>query len=208
MDMDSPASPWNSLEIARLVVGILTPLTLAVVGLLVNRYLKRLDMVQWKNQKLLEKRIAIYDLVAPQLNLLLCFYTWVGYWKSISPEAVIQAKRDLDKTMNVYRYAFPDEVYGAYQDYIQLLFQAYTGVGHDAKILSTVKGIDGDRSTDAAYEWKPEWNARFLPDGPVATRREVRERYGHLMGLLTTSFGVEHDGKAGTPDDAGLRAGA
>lgn len=107
--MDSPVSLWNSLEIARLVVGILTPLTLAVVGLLVNRYLKRLDMVQWKNQKLLEKRIAIYDLVAPQLNLLLCFYIWVGDWKSITPGAVVQAKRDLDKTMNVSTLSRPHE---------------------------------------------------------------------------------------------------
>jgi len=192
--MPSPAAPdlWNTLEIAKLAIGILTPLSVAALGFLVSRHLKRIDLIQWKNQKLLEKRIAIYDVVAPQLNMLLCFFTWVGNWKSITPDAVVQAKRDLDKTMNVYRYLFDAEVYNAYQAFIHLLFKTYTGAGHDAEILSLVRGADGDRVANATYTWNPEWMPRFTTSGPIATKQDVWGRYQHLMAALTHSFGVEH----------------
>ena len=195
------ANPWTSLEIAKLAVGILIPLSVAAVGLLVSRYLKRLDLVQWRNQKLLEKRIAIYDDVAPKLNLLLCFYIWVGYWKSISPEAVIQTKRELDKTMNVYRHLFEDDVYQAYQAFMNMLFETFTGAGHDARIRSAVKSAYGDRSTDAAYAWNHTWTERFSTADRVASKEDVLAKYQHLMARLTHSFGVEHhDSSHGTPE--------
>ena len=67
--------------------------------------------MQWTNQRLIEKRLTLYDTVAPQLNALLCFYTWIGYWKDISPDDVIRAKRELDRTFHIYRYLFDDDVY-------------------------------------------------------------------------------------------------
>jgi hypothetical protein len=184
--------PWNSLEIAKLLVGVLTPLSVAALGFLISSRLKRLDLAQWKSQKLLEKRIAVYDQVAPQLNLLLCFYTWVGYWRSITPDSVIQAKRELDRTMNVYRYLFQDEVYMAYQAFVNVLFETYTGAGHDAKILSAIRTPDGDRISNATFAWQPEWSGRFTVGGKVATKSEVRSKYQHLMAKLTESFGVVH----------------
>jgi hypothetical protein len=193
-------SPWNSLEIAKLAVGVLIPLSVAAAGLLVSRYLKRLDLAQWKNQKLLEKRIAIYDEVAPKLNKLLCFYTWIGYWKSISPDDAINAKRELDKTMNVYRHLFDDEVYEAYQEFIITLFEPYTGAGHDARIRSVMKGANGDRSKDGTYAWNHTWTERFSTPDRVAPQEDVRANYQHLMARLTHSFGVEH-GEL-TPDTA------
>jgi len=191
--MQPSNDPWNTLELAKLAVGILTPLSVAGLGLLISRHLKRLDLIQWKNQKLLEKRIAVYDAVAPQLNLLLCFFTWVGNWKTISPDAVIQAKRELDRTFNVYRFLFDGEVYKAYQAFLQVLFETYTGAGHDARILSVVRGRDGDREANATYVWLPDWTARFTTPDKIATKEEVFRRYQHLMARLTRSFGVEHD---------------
>ena len=120
-------TPWNSLEIVKLVLGVLTPLSVACLGWLVARRLKRLELVQWTNQRLIEKRLALYDAVAPQLNALLCFYTWIGYWKDISPDDVIRAKRDLDRTFHIYRYLFDDDVYDAYHTYIHALFDVHTG---------------------------------------------------------------------------------
>lgn len=105
-----PVSPSNALDIARLAVSVFTPLSVTALGWLISRRLKRLELVQWTNQKLIEKRLAIYDIIAPQLNALLCFYTWVGYWKDISPDDVIRIKRDLDRTLHVYRHLFDDEI--------------------------------------------------------------------------------------------------
>jgi hypothetical protein len=124
-------------------------------------------------------------------NKLLCFYTWVGNWKDVSPIDVVKAKRELDKTINIYRHLFDDEVYNNYQSYIHLLFETYTGAGHDAKILSQFNGPDGDRTTHCTYKWDPSWTEKFSPKN-VATKEAVRKHYYQLMDSLRKSLGVPH----------------
>ena len=151
-------TPWNSLEIVKLVLGVLTPLSVACLGWLVARRLKRLELVQWTNQRLIEKRLTLYDTVAPQLNALLCFYTWIGYWKDISPDDVIRAKRDLDRTFHIYRYLFDEDVYDAYHTFIHALFEMHTGPGRDARIRSLIQAPD-----------RPCWRKRYI-DGAIGKR--------------------------------------
>ena len=184
-------APWNTLEIAKLAVGVLTPLSVALLAWFLNRRLKRLDLIQWSNQKLIEKRIAVYDSVAPQLNLLLCFFTWVGYWKEISPLNAIQAKRNLDKAFNIYRHLFEADVYEAYQSYIHMLFETFIGPGHDARLRTKIKGDDGNRQNDGSYEWKAEWNDHFSNRGAIPSKNEIRIAYGALMSALTRALGVQ-----------------
>ncbi len=43
------SDPWNSLELAKVVVGILTPLSVVLLGWMISRNLKRLDLVNWRN---------------------------------------------------------------------------------------------------------------------------------------------------------------
>ncbi|MGQ3054566.1 MAG: hypothetical protein ACT6S0_22510 [Roseateles sp.] len=181
---------WPTLEVAKLVVGVLTPLSVALLGWLFSRQLKRLDLSNWTNQKLIEKRLVIYDDIAPKLNLLLCFFTWVGYWKTVSPADAIRAKRELDKTLNIYRHVFDAEVYEAYQDYIHILFETYTDIGHDARLRALIRSPDGDRRTDAAYAWIDAWDACFAEPGNAVDKRAVRDKYGALMAALTRSLGV------------------
>ncbi|WP_457444993.1 hypothetical protein [Roseateles sp. P5_E4] len=181
---------WPTLEIAKLIVGVLTPLSVALLGWLFSRQLKRLDLSNWTNQKLIEKRLAIYDDIAPKLNQLLCFFTWVGYWKIISPADAIHAKRDLDRTLNIYRHVFEAEVYKTYQAYIHVLFETYTGAGHDARLRALVQGPDGDRRTDSAYAWSEAWNPCFSEPRNAAGKDQVLATYKDLMAALTRSLGV------------------
>ncbi|MBN3776038.1 hypothetical protein G3O06_00465 [Burkholderia sp. Ac-20345] len=182
-------NPWNSLEIVKLVLGVLTPLSVACLGWLVARRLKRLELVQWTNQRLIEKRLALYDAVAPQLNALLCFYTWIGYWKDISPDDVIRAKRELDRTFHIYRYLFDDDVYDAYHTYIHALFDVHTGPGRDARIRSLIQAPDGDRSVHGSYEWKPAWSDRFATAN-VVPKDDVLRHYTQLMERLRVALGA------------------
>ena len=77
-----PASPspplWNSLEIAKLLLGLLTPAAVAALGFYLQRVAGRLENRKWANQKIVERRLAIYDEIAPMLNDLLCYFTYVG----------------------------------------------------------------------------------------------------------------------------------
>jgi hypothetical protein len=188
--MQPPNNPWNSLEVIKLIVGILTPLSVAAFGWFISRRLKRFELVQWTNQKLIEKRLALYDSVAPLLNQLLCFYTWVGHWKDISQSDVIKAKRELDKPFNIYRHLFDDDVYGAYHAYIHALFETHTGAGRDAKIRSHIRSVDGDRTRHCTYTWNPMWSERFSSEH-VVEKTDVRKYYFRLMDGLRVALGAD-----------------
>ena len=66
------AGPWNWLEVAKLAAVLLMPVALAVFGVYIHRVTKRFEHLQWRSQKLIEKRLAIYDDLAPHFNDLLC----------------------------------------------------------------------------------------------------------------------------------------
>lgn len=187
--MQPQSDPWNSLEIVKLLVAVMTPLSVAVFGWFVSRHLKRLELIQWSNQKLIEKRLAVYDKAAPELNKLLCFYTWVGHWKDISPDDVVRAKRELDQTINIYRHLFDENVYNDYQSYIHLLFETFGGPGQTARIRSRIQGPDGDRTTHCSYKWDQSWVNNFSAAN-VAQKSEVRKHYYQLMGSLRKSLGA------------------
>jgi hypothetical protein len=188
--MLSAEPSWNSLEITRLAIDILTPLSVTALGWLISRRLKQLELVQWTNQKLIEKRLDIYDRIAPLLNRLLCFYTWVGDWKEISPDDVIHTKRELDKTLHIYRHLFDDGVYFAYQDFVHVLFETHAGAGLDAKIRSLIESPDGDRARHGSHTWDPAWTLRFSTTH-VADRADVRRLYLRLMDTLRASLGAD-----------------
>src|SRR5436190_72718 len=91
------ATTWSSLEIVKLLVSVVTPLVVAVVGIYLSRVAKRFEHLQWRNQRLIEKRIVIYDDLAPHFNDLLCYFTFVGCWKELLPSDVVALKRTVDK---------------------------------------------------------------------------------------------------------------
>ncbi len=93
------AASWNSLQIATLAVEALTPLTVAGLSLFIARASRRIEQVQWANQTVVTRRLDIFAQLAPGLNQLLCFATFVGGWKEIQPRQAITLKRQLVETM-------------------------------------------------------------------------------------------------------------
>ena len=119
--------PWNSLEIAKLVVSASIPVVVAMVGYVLNWSIKRIEHKQWTNQKVLEKRLLIYDRVVPLLNDLLCYHCYIGNWKEISAKKIIENKRTLDKEINVYASLFSNGLLPKYERFIRLYFEINTG---------------------------------------------------------------------------------
>ena len=76
---------WTSLEIVTLVVDALTPIAVAGLGVVFARTSRRMEQIQWANQTLVTRRMDIFAQLAPGLNQLLCFATFVGGWKEIQP---------------------------------------------------------------------------------------------------------------------------
>lgn len=184
---------WTSLEQAQLAIDVLTPLSVALLGWFISRRLKRLDLIQFSNQKLIEKRLTVFDKLAPGLNDLYCFYRWIGHWREISPGQVVSTKRDLDRTMNVYRQLFDESVYDAYQEFVRTLFEEYQGgPGHDARIRSVVQRDGGDnRRKHGKYPWEEKWYDAFSEPGKQAQVKNIEASYRSLMEKLADSLGVE-----------------
>ena len=62
------AATWNSLEVAKLVVSILTPLAVFFLALVTARLARTAQNAQSTNQKLLDRRLEAYDAIAPPMN--------------------------------------------------------------------------------------------------------------------------------------------
>ena len=184
-------SQWTSLEVAKLAVGVLTPLLLLALGVVINSASKRVEQAQWANQKIVERRLKIYDEMAPLLNDLFCFYSFVGNYKELEPPAIVQRKRTLDKLFHINRPLFSAAFHKRYSEFMDTCFDTYAGAGLDAKIRSSIPVQQRDRSVSG---WKTEWERLFATGAPPASG-EVLEAYEALMSQFAAELGVGLDGR-------------
>lgn len=179
----------NWIEIAKLVVSISTPLLVAGIGFVISKRLKSIEEAQWQSRKIIDKRLDLFDRIAPDLNKMFCFSMWLGYWKEISPREMIDAKRELDKVVNIYGHLLSNDFYLSYNNFIHTIFQTFTGPGKDALILSEIFGADGDRRKDAKYTWEKSYEGLFS-SSDVPKKEEVRKKYNAVMAELRKCIGL------------------
>jgi hypothetical protein len=177
-------SPWNSLEIAKLLAGLLTPAALAAFGVYIHRVTKRFELLQWRSQKLTETRLKIYDDLAPQLNDLLCYFTYVGCWKDLDPPAVVALKRITDKKIFLASPLFSESFFSACMEFQNLCFEPYSGWGRDAMLRTQFQRRQEARPTD----WKAEWNGCFSTS--ASDPKAIRNAYKKVMEAFATDIGV------------------
>jgi hypothetical protein len=175
------ATGWTSLEIVKLVVDVLTPIAVVGLGIFVARTTSRLEQNQWAGQKVVESRLEVFKEVAPKLNRLLCFHTFVGTWKDIRPADMVRMKRELDETMHVYRILFSPELFASYYGFINLLFKTYRAADSDAAIRADIESQLGNRRS--LPWWTEDLVARFssndipTPGAVAAAYHELGESF-------------------------------
>src|SRR5271165_2251253 len=158
---------WTSVQIVTTVVDALTPLTVAGLGFFVARAGRRIGQVQWANQTVVARRLDIFKDVAPQINQLLCFATFVGAWKEITPRKAIEVKRKLDETMYANRVLFSDQFFGAYQLFMVTLFAMYATTDTDAHVRAPIDSVWGDRRN--MDWWEDGMESLFSAKSTVST---------------------------------------
>jgi hypothetical protein len=178
------AGPWNWLEVAKLACGLLTPLALALLGIYIHRITKRFEHAQWRSQKLIEKRLSVYDDLAHYFNDLLCYFTYVGGWKDLQPPDVVLMKRAVDKKLHLAAPLFSEAFYNAGSEFLGLCFETYTGWGRNA-LLRT--GFER-RMQAAGAAWKVEWSECFsaAPSAPAL----IQDSYKRVMEAFARDIGV------------------
>ena len=186
------ASPWNTLQVATLAVATLTPLTVAAVGFYFARAGQRLEHTQWANQTVVTRRLEIFSQVAPWLNQLLCFATFVGRWKEIQPGQAIGLKRDLDETMYANRLLFSDDLFEAYRDFIAALFAMYATTGADALLRAPIDSKWGDRRD---LPWWEQPMENLFSAGNASSTEEIQAAYDQLAEQFREDLFVTHEHK-------------
>jgi hypothetical protein len=188
------SSGWTSVEIAKLTVGALTPLTVALIGVWLARVTRRVEASQWVNQKLIEKRVGLLERALPELNDLYCYFLCIGQWKEISPPEVLDRKRRLDRLFYANRSFFSAATLADYEAFSAVLFKTYAAPGKDARLRTGMVSRHGNRAVTYRGRWKRAWAAMFAEEAERTGWDTVRERYDGLMARL----GVEVGAEAGT----------
>jgi hypothetical protein len=174
----------------QLAVDALTPLAVVAVGYLLNRRLRQVEQVQWSNQTVVARRLQIFSEVAPKLNRLLCFATFVGLWKEIKPAQVVALKRELDETMYANRLLFSDDLFAGYQAFMATLFAMYASTDADAPLRSPISQAGlGDRRN---LPWWEAAMANSFSTGTPATLPEIHAAYDTLSQSFRADLYVTH----------------
>jgi hypothetical protein len=170
------ADSWSSVQIVTLVVEALTPITVVVLGVLFTKASRRIEQVQWANQTVVTHRLDVFGKLAPGLNQLLCFATFVGGWKEIDPRKAIAIKRDLDQTMYANKVLFSDELFKAYHVFMTVLFAMFATTGADAKVRAPVDSEWGSRR-DLTW-WNDAMNVLFAEE--AVSLADIQAAYDEL----------------------------
>jgi len=180
-------SAWNSLEVVKLIVSALTPVIVAIIGVYIHHLTKRFEYHQWQNQKLIEKRLAIYDELASLMNDNLCYFTFVGAWKGRKPIDVIISKRCLDKKIHLAAPLFSSKFFEACMRFQNLCFETYTGWGEDAKLKTQVQR----RQQAMDKDWDHAWDQMFSTS--IADPKEIKAAYMDVMTCFSKEIGINEE---------------
>lgn len=168
---------WTLLELAKLLVSALIPLTVVGVGYRVSRATKRLESVQWANQTVIQRRLEIFGQVAPKLNRLLCFAVFVGSWKETSPPDAIRLKREADEIMYVNRVLFSPELFDAYRAFTATLFEEFARANGNAPLRVAVTSRLGNRRQ---LDWWDDAMEADFSTGDIPSFGQVRAAHEAL----------------------------
>ncbi len=183
-------------ELLQLGVGALTPISVALIGWMVSRLIKRLEQKQWATQQLTMRRLEIFDEIAPKLNKVLCFSILVGEWRSISPNEAIRLKREIDARIHGSRFLVGNGVFDAYRAFINSIFERDNNPDSITRFRSV---FDDDRLII-------NQNDRFkdqliLISELRSNRADIKILYLKLSQALSDSFQLKDEIK--TSEDSG-----
>lgn len=185
------ASGWSSLEVAKLVVSALTPIAVAIIGVRLARAARRVEEVQWANRKVIERRLELYELMAPGLNDLFCFFMLVGHFAEITPPDALGRKRALDRTLHTNAPLFSHEFKERYDHFVDTCFLHFVGVAEPPQLRTSPVF---QRTERGVAPWRNEWDALFAPPNQASGTADIASTYDALMTSFAEELGV-HPGR-------------
>lgn len=130
---------WNSLERAKLVVSIFTPVLLVVISFLVWEVKDEVAQSQAEQSRIRELRINLYSKTGPLLNDIFAYHFYVGKWKELTPHQIISHKRSLDSIMYSNEPFFSKDFFEKYQKFMWATFKTTRGWHKDTALRTLSK---------------------------------------------------------------------
>jgi hypothetical protein len=165
-------------DVVQAIGAVLVPITVAALVYTLTRS-------QSRSEELVRARLEYYKLLAPDLNHLMCYITFIGGWRDDSPEDIVALKRRLDANFFCAAPLFSESVLSAYAALMELSFSTFGPWGVDARIKSNAyrrrqswRGVDGNA-------WQSQWDNYFtLQDTEMISAESLmdyRKTYDALL---------------------------
>ena len=191
---------WNSLEIVQVAVSVLTPLAVAILGIIVTRAAKHAEAravdaaraaenAQWANRRAVERLIELHKEMAPLLNDLMCFFGMIGHFREIDPPDAIARKRQLDRIFFTNEHLFGSRFREKYRLFMSKCFAHWQGPGQEARLKTSADRLRTQRGS--TVPWDDGWDRMFeeIPDSREQ-RQEQRTIYDEAMSAFAAELGL------------------
>ena len=175
---------WSSLKIPIMIIAALAPIIIVFLVIRYNRIIKALNKKHQTNQRVIEKRIEIYDRIGPKLNDILSFFCYSGNWKDLTPIDMMRLKKELDQDINTNAPLFPDDLSKKYTGFIYLCFVSHSGWEHKEKIKSLYE-IRQEHMVDWNDDWIP-----YFDTNNVVEAIKFREAHNELKDYFQSTFNM------------------
>jgi hypothetical protein len=194
MDFDAPPtkSPWNSLEKAKLGMGIITPVVIVIVGYFIwsiqNDAIQHQQSVleaekfkiqneQTEKSRIREFRWDLYQKAGPLLNDIFAYHFYVGRWKEFGPDVILKKKRELDTLMYSHESLLSAGFFEQYRSFMDQTFKPAGGWYTDARIRT-----ESRCRMRLPSEQEKDWASHFTEED---NRKQVCSAYKNLLGSLS-----------------------
>jgi hypothetical protein len=165
---------------------------------------------QSRSQELVRARLEYYKLLAPDLNRVMCYITFIGGWRDDSPEAIIELKRRLDGHFYCAAPLFSSGVLEAYNELMELSFSTFGPWGKDASIKSNAYRRRQAWRGEGDNAWRSEWDSYFtLQDSEIIARESLmdyRKTYDKLLAAAVHDLDITRARSQYTTDLVKLNA--
>lgn len=130
------------------ISGISMPVVLAIFGFLINRQLAGYRSKLTINVKLIEKRIALYDEIGPELHKVYQFYRRVGNWRELSPTEILDIKLQLDTSIHVNKPYWSVAFFECYMCFMQVCFSVNSREHEKTQLKTNIDGYGIEKTVD------------------------------------------------------------
>jgi hypothetical protein len=176
----SEENPMNWTDKVQAISSVATPLVVAVLAFLVSRF-------QGRSEELVKARIEYYKVLAPRLNRLMCFMTFLGPWREIAPPEVIALKRSIDHDFYCACPLFSPDVLESYTRFMEACYATYGPWGTDPLLKSSAHPRREYWRGPAGQAWDPAWDQLFATGDQgldPADVRSTRDDYDALIAAM------------------------